>query len=358
MIPPDPEGGWSEAVEEVEGALIIPPRDAATWRHTGVIGPDGRPVDAARTWRAGRPAHEDPLTPLPQAGETLAGAWLWGGPLYWHFGHFLTESATRLWAQAAGARGVIFTPKRHGAGMKLLDWQRDFLRLSESPGAGMMISRPMRVERLIVPGQGFGLGRMAKGTASFRAHIREHFAAAIAPEGGSRLYLSRSRFGPRKGGLLGEDALEAALAAEGYEILHPETAPLETQIARLKAAEMIVAPDGSALHLAGLAARPETRVAIVLRRRAVATASLPIQLSQVIGAKPVVVDAIAREWTDAGAGDRLSYAELDFTALRERLGEAGFVTGADDWSGPDAQAVARRVRQLGRRRGRPLTPSP
>ncbi|MFC3119099.1 glycosyltransferase 61 family protein [Jhaorihella thermophila] len=99
----------------------------------------------------------------------------------------------------------------------------------------------------------------------FRTAIHERFAREVEPDGPERLYVSRSALGLGKG-LLGEELLESLLEREGYEIFHPQKHPMQTQIARYKAARQIVAADGSALHLYAMVGRADQRVAMISRR--------------------------------------------------------------------------------------------
>ena len=73
-------------------------------------------------------------------------------------------------------------------------------------------------------------------------------------EGGKELYVSRSKIGKSRGSIIDEDKLETRLQAHGYDILHPQHHDLATQVARYKAADTILACEGSALHVVGMVA--------------------------------------------------------------------------------------------------------
>lgn len=350
-------GGPGPHVHPYDDAIIVPPLSAMRANATGVLH-NGAAVEQAVTYRGPHPAHAAPPNVAPVA--EVAGTWLWGGQLYRHFGHFLTESAARLWAfgqTGEDVRGVIFTPKRFAAGDTLLKWQTDYLAMAGVAAAVHVATTPTKVERLLVAAQGFGTGDLSAGTDAYKAFFRDRFAADIAPDGPERLYLSRSRFGPRKGGVLGEDVIEAALAAEGYEIFHPQDHPLDVQIAHMKAARRIVGPDGSAFHLAGLVARPDVRAAAIMRRNTAATVHLQRQFKGLRGARLLAMNAIRRDWTPGGAPpDRLSFAELDFAVLSRALRRGGLID-REGWKDPAPDAVAKRIRQLSRRRGVKLEPA-
>ncbi|MEY8839079.1 DUF563 domain-containing protein [Cribrihabitans sp. XS_ASV171] len=329
---PMPDGGWSESMEEISGALVIPPEFSAFTQPAGVLYSDGGYCARGALWRKFRSLSTRPEMPVEEP-VALNGRWLWGGVLWAHFGHFLVESTSRLWALDridGDIDGVLFIPKRPRVGDAVRGFQRDFLDLMK-PGLPIEVATtPTRVEQLIVPGQGFGLGAITRGTSAFRTAIHNRFATDIQPDGGSRLYISRSALGLGKGGLLGEERLEDHLRAEGYEIFHPEKYDLATQIARYKAARQIVAADGSALHLYAMVGRADQQVAMILRRTSGANNLLATNVSAFCGSDPLVIDALNTEWwrRDHGKSNRLSFGELHHPAIAEALGAAGFI--ADD----------------------------
>jgi len=187
----------------------------------------------------------------------------------------------------------------------------------------------------VVPGQGFGLGPLIGGTETFRAFIQARFARDIAPEGGAKLYLSRSNLPERLGGIIREAQLEKELAEKGYEVFHPQDHSLDVQIARYKAATHLVGLDGSALHLFGLVARPDQRVAVVRRRPGNAPDGIVAHLTGFTGVTPLVVDALRRNWvrSDRKGADNFSYGEVDFAGLAPTLVEGGFLAEGETLRG-------------------------
>jgi hypothetical protein len=352
-LAPSPEGGWSASVVPVPGAVIATTASQEMIQPMGVFDAGGRYVHEAVLWR-GRPLMVEPE--LPGAADHLPGRWIWGGVLLNHFGHFLTESLGRLWAlDAVGGQvdGLIFVPKRDaadddGAGAGMQAYHRLFLDLAKVDVPIRVLTRPTRVDLLEVPGQGFGIGPMAAGTAAFRAFMAARFARDVAPEGGPRLYISRSGLSALRGGILWETRLEELLAREGYEIFHPQHHPLDRQIARYKAARQIVALDGSALHLAAMSGARDQQVAVIKRRDSQASDSIVTHLAAFLGIRPDVIDVIRRDWvrSDRKRADRFSIGELDFAALGLALGRAGYVERGESWpelTEDEAQAAIRGV---------------
>lgn len=304
-------------------------------RPAGVFDAAGQDQPLARCWRDSR-GHTTSPTTAPAAGtvtDRLSGTWLFGGMLYAHFGHFLCESTARLWAlDLPGMHydGIVFHPKANLPRMsRLIEPARPWLAVA---GCSLPIAappEPVRIERLVIPEQGFGTGDMVAGRPEFRAYIRRHLGANVRPEGQDRLYISRSRLFSKRGRILGETFLEAALAAEGYEIFHPQEHPIEIQIARYKAARVVISTDCSALHLSALFARPDDRVAILARRPGPTIDDFRAQYRSFCGIEPVVISRLTR--LHAFDGAKLAqmsevFAEVDYHAIRQDLIDAGLVS--------------------------------
>ena len=168
-----------------------------------------------------------------------------------------------------------------------------------------------------MPELGFGWNEKYAGSVGYRRLMREVFGQNIKAEGSERLYISRARLPNARGGILGEEIVEQNLAAQGYEIFHPEQHALEVQIARYKAARQVVALDGSALHLAAFFLNKGDRVAIVLRRSSANVADYVLQYRSFCSIDPDVVNCIQRDWIPEGSkrADYRSVGELDFEVL-------------------------------------------
>jgi hypothetical protein len=328
-------------------ALILPPLAPGTPVAAGVLAADGTWVAEAALWRGGTALTVAPSAPPPEAADHLPGRHLWGGLLWHHFGHFLVESAARLWPlglPATGTRSVLFVPRRAAADPGLQAWQRGFFDLIDPSPEVAVLTRPTLVEELLVPTQGFGLGPLAAGTPAFRAFVARAFARGVAPEGPERLYLSRSGLGARRGGLLGEGRIEARLAAEGYEIFHPERHPLAVQVARYRAARQVVAPDGSALHLFGYAARPGQDVAMIYRRRSRVPRNIVAQLAGFAGIEVLEIQAVRRDVGAAGEGAaRDSLGIASHAEIGAALARGGFIAPARPWPDLPERFVRRRL---------------
>ena len=339
---PRPEGGWSHDISMVDHALAYAPRSKEKFTPSGIVDALGRDVPEAALWHGNRRANE-PFAPPAGQQEELAGTWLWGGTLWSYFAHFIVESPGRLWALDhldTPPEGIVFIPRRAGQDIALNRFQTEFFAALGVDLPIKVVADAARIERLLVPGQGFGLGAISAGTEKFRDFVHARFGAGVAPEGGDKLYISRSLLGPKRGGLIGEDQIEAELAAQGYEIFHPQKHDIATQIARYKAARKIVAPEGSALHLYAYAGGPDQSVALIQRRRSAATDHIVAHIESFTGTKVAVIDVLREVWQPVGSNrKRLSVGEPDLPALGVALRDAGFIGDGPVWAPLDPDAV-------------------
>ena len=357
--PPQAWGGWSETVTDVPDALIVPSGGSGMVQYGGVFDAAGAYVHAAVHWRRGR-ALLIPPEEVPEAQDTLQGSWMWGAILLNHFGHFLTESTPRLWAIPEvkdKVQGIVFMHKRNDL---VTDFHRTFLGLMGADLPIHVISAPTRVERLLVPGQGFGLGRISFGTERFRAFFKDSFARDVTPEGPERLYVSRSALGPRRGGVIGETLLEERLAAQGYEIFHPQHHSLQAQIARYRAARRIIALDGSALHLAAFACSPDQDIAMIRRRSSSMSNAIAIHIKSFSGRDPLTIDAIRADWVlkDRNRADRFSMGELDMPRLQAELVAGGYIDAGLPWPALDPDWRDAQVARMREEHGMEYIPVP
>lgn len=365
----DPTQSATPDITVIENALVIPfgtgrpkGRYRGIARAAGVYDAAGRYQPLGQCWRnTDIPITFEPEGALPEPeGKPIRGTWLYGGMLYQHFGHFLAESTSRLWAVdhlAGGIDGVLFLPKKQMNRPKrfvaplqpLLDMFSPHFARAQAP------TSPVRVERLVLAPQGFGTGAMMAGNPEYRTFVQQSFGRSIAAEGAEKIYISRSRLFSKRGRYFGEARIEALLAAEGYRIFHPQEHPIEEQIAHYKAARKIISSDSSALHLAAFFTTPEDRLAIILRRPGNTIDDFLLQFESFSGHRPDVIDALnGRLYQFEGA--RLAqmseiYAEIDFPALGTALQAAGYISSTQGWPESDPAEIAAECANLSERLG-------
>lgn len=366
----DPTKSLAGDIRVVENALIVPFAPGKTRglrRPAGVFDSDGQYLPLGQCFRSSTtPVTVEPKEETPQTeSETLAGTWLFGGMLYGHFGHFLVESTSRLWAiphVSERLDGVIFLTK------KQVTWPRRFVRpllpllemFGPPCGASEGAVAPTRVERLVLAPQGFGTGDMIGGCPEYREFVRGNFGRDIAPDGAEKIYISRSKLFSKRGRYLGEAALERVLEAEGYRIFHPQDLPIAQQIAQYKAARVILSSDNSALHLAGFYTGPEVKTGIILRRPGSIVADFMRQFHHFAGREPTIIDALTGRQYQFENADRRQmseiYSELDFARLTAELHEQGFLSQRHDNAGPGRAELDAEIDSLSERLGQRVVP--
>ncbi len=353
--PPSPHGGWSQDCVALARALVVPPISSGTVQDCGVLDRDGAFCEHAVTWRGQRPMMTPPDGPVEPAAS-LKGRYLFAGQIWAHFGHFLAESMSRLWALDHinnDLDGIVFIPKRPADYHDLKRYQKEFLHLLGITLPIHILDVPTEVEELIVPGQGFGLGAIAAGSEKFRAYIGAHFARDVAPAGDPAIYLSRTRLGGLEGSVVCEDMLERNLEREGYTPYHPQKHTITNQIAQYKAAKQVIGLDGSAFHLFAFAGNRTKDIAIVLRRNSNVYSGLLTHIAGFTGAEPHVISALNADWIPENKDrpGRYSFGQLDFEDLRAELIARAMIPGNGRWEVPRFRDVKREMAAFSQRKG-------
>lgn len=330
----------AEPVTVVDEALAVP---GAARREPSVVDAAGAPVVDAGGFRDGQFIACNFIDRrTTSAVERRAGAWLFGGFFRPHFGHFLFETISRLWA-VEGLRGqiegIVFFRQR--VSMEMRPHLQRILDLLDIDLPIHFVDAPMAFERLYVPRQGSAVGPFSAGTPVFRNFVQSKLRLIAPREDAPKIWLTREGYRLRRGGIFDEVTLRQNLEAEGYVSFAPERASFEQQVATYLGATHIVGPDSSAMHLVGYVTRPETRVAILLRRPGGERDMVP-QITGFSGRPPVVVDAITKLFQRDNERNLTwsVFAELDWARVWRDLREHGFIAGDEAWP------AMRRVRRL------------
>ena len=199
----------------------------------------------------------------------LPGRSLYLGHYTGHYGHFLLESLSRLWALSGLTLSdsiyerVIFHPFLHKTPpvRGFSPAQMCFASFGISPQHVRLVDEPLRFESLTVPSAMLLINQSVDPSLSStykkivahclsRESSRLGFWRKLAgwPESGPlRLYLSRRQakgFHP----MLNERQVERVFVDAGFRVLHPEKWSFEQQVALFQRAEVIAGVEGSALH--------------------------------------------------------------------------------------------------------------
>jgi len=210
---------------------------------------------------------------------------VFGGIIDDHFGHMLLDVSCRLWylVQNPDFEKVVFLryPNERPEGFDALV----LLDLMGVPRSKVeVIDRPTRFKSVIVPDE----------TSAVLSGIRREFAMPFerirertAPGVARKLYLTRTSF--EKHDIVGEEFFEEFYRRRGFQVVSPETLPIEQQVSLVAGADEIVTTLGTMSHLI-LFAKPTAKVTVFVR-----WACQPAQLliDKATGIEPYYVDAFS-----------------------------------------------------------------
>lgn len=344
----------SPVVEILGNAIVVPQRHihrndfGVTIHDSGAYRSDGRLCELARHV-AGFSDFDNLPRPTIDAGvtvtDTRSGTHLYGGALVYHFGHFLVESLSRLWAlieYGGQIETVVFVRAWGPFGDGLPAFMTDTLSLLGAQRLTIIDDDPVRFETLIVPAQLLGC-HLISGHEAFHRFVhrlRKIRTQHSAPMGGTgSVYVSRRKFCESGGGsFVCEDVIEENLRNYGYDVIYPEELTVEQQLDVYNRCERLVFAKGSALHLFALVAREDQNVLIVSRRNN-RDDVVPLQLrsfgAPLVKQCQVVKKQVYRDnVADPVAKFATSLSVLDFDALGTMLRARGFIPDKKRWRAP------------------------
>jgi capsular polysaccharide biosynthesis protein len=227
---------------------------------------DGRRVDAAARPFGPEGAVAYPDSPdhvrIDVRAQRVDGAFLWGGTLMTHFGHFLLEGIARLWAaERFPDLPILVNPEDP---LAVPSFRTSFLRAAGiDSGRLVAATEPCIFEQVIVP-----LPSLVHDGGGHAVHreLTLRVAEALVPPGSATserpVYLTRSRLERARRRAAAETELERALRRDGFLIVAPERLSLRHQIRLWRRHTTFVGQIGSAFHAALLA--PAGRRTVVL----------------------------------------------------------------------------------------------
>ena len=179
-------------------------------------------------------------TSYAQASETVSDdyEYIYGGWYNPHFGHFLTESLSRLWPFAETGlkenQKVIF----HGYGSPSEWFQHDYVRdlfglLNITPDRIVHSNTPFRIPRLTIPGASFITQAVAyRAFSRFGLTLGERLMAGrpAAQLNNRPVYFSKSHLQTGVQRIVNEDAILAVMERKGVEVLYPELLSIREKI--------------------------------------------------------------------------------------------------------------------------------
>lgn len=177
--------------------------------------------------------------------ETRDESVVFGGVLFDHYGHLITDSTARLWYLAGHPednRKVVFvkTPS-----MCLVpEDPMPFLQLLGLPAERIeIVERPTRFRQVVVPEQAM---YAYEGFRPEWASVFDLIRSNVPPSPYRKIYFSRARF--QKGDTLNEDIFENYYRDRGFHIVYPEECSVREEISLTAGADELVATIGTLSH--------------------------------------------------------------------------------------------------------------
>src|SRR5882672_1416663 len=187
----------------------------------------------------------------------LKGEAVYGGPIWDHFGHFMSEMIHRIIPSRKefGNHNFVFVTTTNDRRLdefhKFPRFIKDILKFLKVDGENVnVINQNCYVDTLYVAEQGSDLGG---GPKDCYLDILQDFSerrlreVITEPSTYSKVYVSRT--GNRPGGhFLGEMYFESLLSRAGYLIFKPEEFEFSRQIDLYRQSDVLIFPEGSACH--------------------------------------------------------------------------------------------------------------
>ncbi len=221
--------------------LVVDQSLPAAFEQSGLIAADTR-----RLWgRHDRLPDEIPdRLPTTDVVAMHRDETVWAGCILSHYGHFLTESVSRLWPLLPGAEleglPVVFSLKSKAPFAS--EWADAFgIDLVELPEAGAV-----HFLNMFVPEPAWKLNAwIAPEIRDIHIHARQGLHVPVRPKT-KVLWLSRSTLSQSHCAY--DERLLEWILRDHVTLMHPEKTPLVEQIAMIEASEVVAGIVGSAFH--------------------------------------------------------------------------------------------------------------
>lgn len=223
--------------------------------------------------------HGDP-TGVGRQGEPPAyfpGSYVYLGPLHRHFGHFVTESITRIWyALLTDTTGMSFVvmpeidsveERENFSFDKLQPWQQDIFRYLGIEDQLHFVRSTSIFENLIVPQQGDVLFSAEHSETHLDALTDHRLESLGSSTEKTKVFYHRPQDMPY-GKIAGDEYIGEFLESCGYRAVYPEALSAPEQILLANSAVKVISTQGSALHIFNLLGRCEADVLVLQRSTA------------------------------------------------------------------------------------------
>ncbi|MDO6617641.1 DUF563 domain-containing protein [Shewanella sp. 6_MG-2023] len=252
---------YSLNVQTVKNGRVVPTNVNRTDKTFtgGVYSQDGELVENGLRQD---PAHTGPQ-PFPQLSpksimpnelalnNVKKGRYLYLGFYTEHYGHFLLETLSRLWAtKEADYDGFIFNefviPRKTSGTSSLAN--ACFSAFGIDLDKIHIVTEDTYFEYLFVPNSQFYIVNKAHPSYidTYQSIFTSHVSSQKEPH--QRIYLSRSAVQKRKRKVLNEAQIEKAFIEHGFIIIHPQELSFTKQLEIFSQAKIMAGLEGSGLH--------------------------------------------------------------------------------------------------------------
>lgn len=196
-------------------------------------------------------------SPAPMQ-DTVHGTCLFGGYLFGHFGHFVLESLSRLYAfKACKKVPIVFSTPND----TVYAWQKRILRFLKVENEVIVLRHPAVIEHLLMSEDGCTLYPPFISQEQLLAMGVSHLRSSTSPK---KIWLSRTRV--PGGGVEEEAEIERIIVRLGWHIVHPQELSIQQQTLLVSSADFVAGFDGSAFYSVLFARRVHGHFLIFSRR--------------------------------------------------------------------------------------------
>jgi capsular polysaccharide biosynthesis protein len=242
----------------------IAPLEGSMDSFTGGVYADGSFMEDSLLDR-GKPA------PLPEIREHVPDTCIFGGCLFGHFGHFIWESLSRLYAiRQCDTYPILFLSPND----TIFTVQKMFFKTLGIKNEIRLVKVPTSVKNLIYSQPGSSINPLFITDEQLDALACLHFPQEHR---GRKIWLSRSKL--PSGRIMNEELIEAEIVKRGYEVISPETLPFREQ-AKLVSTPDLVAGFAGSQFFSMLFAKEIRSTFCVFNRRENIAATIPYALQK------------------------------------------------------------------------------
>lgn len=197
--------------------------------------------------------------PFSQATYVSEEEVIYGGFLAKHYGHFLTESLSRLWYAKNSHLPIVWSRgERNMKPWQLQTWQTEIFKKLGITNKHLFIPEPTLYKKVHFPQPGFMIKSYCH--PELIQFLECHEEKEI--EKGKYIYFSRVQSNPL---CLNEKKIEKILEQRGWQIIYPEKISIEKQLDLISSAHVCCMIMGSAQHSLFLTKNTKTRFIILPR---------------------------------------------------------------------------------------------